>query len=54
MTRRTGLDEHIVKKYNSVSTLASSNFSDQTDKLWGTLGSMAMMNLASQRIRKHN
>ena len=53
MTKKNGLDAHIVKKYASVSTLASAGSSkNDPDKIWGALGAMAMINVASQHIRK--
>jgi hypothetical protein len=58
MTKKSGLDAHIVKKYASLSTIsadANANaFNNDPDKIWGTLGVMAMMNMASQHIRKAN
>jgi hypothetical protein len=56
MTKKSGLDAHIVKKYASLSTISTdvNNTAsvNDPDKIWGTLGVMAMMNLASQHIRR--
>lgn len=55
MTRnKSKLDEHIIRKYASVSTMAtSSSAANEPEKIWGTLGVMAIMNVASQQVRRH-
>lgn len=53
MTKKSGLDAHIVKKYAAISTLSSSGVTvNEPEKIWGTLGALAMMNVATQQIRK--
>ena len=52
MTKKSGLDAHIIKKYSSISTVAAtSNCVNDPDKVWASLGAMATMNLASQHLR---
>jgi hypothetical protein len=54
MTNNSPLDKHIVKKYATVSTMSGNqNVSNDPDKIWNTLGAMAMMNRISQQIRKN-
>lgn len=56
MTPQSSLDAHIVKKYSGVSTISSSNnastSTNDPDKLWDSLGAMALMNMATQQISR--
>lgn len=53
MTQKSGLDAHIIKKYANTQTIAQqSNTSNNPDLIWGTLGVMAMMNVATQQLRR--
>ncbi len=52
MTKKSGLDAHIIKKYSSISTVAASNNSvNDPEKVWAALGAMATMNVATQHLR---
>ncbi|MEW5822035.1 MAG: hypothetical protein AB1782_17710 [Cyanobacteriota bacterium] len=53
MTQKSGLDAHIVRKYAELNTMSQATTSaNDPDKIWGALGAMAMMNLASQQIKR--
>lgn len=54
MTQKSGLDQHIIKKYANTQTLTQGNTgSNDPDKIWSTLGVMAMMNVATQQLRRN-
>lgn len=54
MTQKSGLDQHIINKYAETQTLAQSNTSESNpDLIWGTLGAMAMVNVATQQLRRN-
>ena len=53
MTQKSGLDAHIVQKYAQTSTLCEARKNDcDPEKIWSVLGAMAMMNLATQHIKR--